>query len=361
MHVKNIGYLVLINLCSASVVTFATPEGDACARIIAPVPVDVGVSLDARDLAPVEAVSLPHQRVLFETSFGVRAVDPAETWSRLIGHVQRWSTQISPLKSDEKKAIRQILIEHPDPAFLQMLLRDRRIRIAYARRSHADGSPQYWGMIVEHPDPRDRNLYWRVDLGLTATPSGEVHLAMSTSVWHHEVRRLRGFGTLTTRSSLIKMILEDGRLEAYSGSMPMAMTAFQITPETVPHLRFALNDPARVLPLVYVARELRTGQPRLDVDALALYLRGIATVAVEMPVELNSLDVVGFLGKLQPQDGGLRVIGPESELRGAYYPPSGLAQADVLDRIGRIVVSRNMDRIREERAGWVSSIFDVIP
>ena len=323
----------------------------------------VAIKFDAAAVVARDAADLPEIRTMFETSFEVRSTT-VNARAAVLGHIRDWVTKLKLVNHEDRGFLRQILKDRQDAEFTQITAEDGRVKIILANRTAWGETPTASAFLIEHPDGRDPHEFWRVDVAIDVMDVETIHLGMVVSNWRDDGRRMTRH-RIDTSPKALRGILDDPQLSALSGRMPMALTAFQLTPEGVPDFLRAIMDRDRALPMVYISRDYRTKQLPFDENVLVNRLRGFATVVVEAEPSGPVFEVTALLnkrfGKAAAANGSALVFEAGTGQVHRFNLRADDAPADFSDRIAVRVLSNNQAVVRMDRHGWTTSIFDLLP
>lgn len=240
-----------------------------------------------------------HFRTVFDVS---PAADVDNPWAALVGQVRAW------IVSKEKDALKGFFFNGgawvaPPP---------KRARVE--TRIVADGeatTPQMWAVRYEHADSAVRLRTWTTNVAVTQVNQREWRLAVELT---HRLKP--GFigkePAAPTPSSprLIRELIESKNWISRIGSVRLTVPPKALHVGKAHEFAELLRDSRRLVPVVLVSCERKTGVPKIDSGALSRALAGTAVVYYAESTECDQ-ELTHFLPMtFRSPNGTVRIYAP---------------------------------------------------
>lgn len=243
----------------------------------------------------------------FRTVFDVSPVTPMDNaWAALVGQVRAW------ISRNEKDPLKGFFFKGgswvgPPPK-----------RAKVETRSLSDGdsaTPELWAVRYEHVDRDVKTRLWTTNVAIAQVNQREWRLAVELT---HRLRP--GFvgkepsAPQPSSPRLVKELIESPSWVSRTGSVRLSVEPRLLAVGKANEFARLLTDPKRLVPVVLVSCERKTGVPKLDAVLLSRALAGTAVVYYAESSECDD-ELIHFLPMaFRSSNGTVRIYAPGVDL-----------------------------------------------
>jgi hypothetical protein len=242
-----------------------------------------------------------------------------------------------------------------------------RSRIVVRSLGDGGGPPEMWAVRYEHADRDTPIRRWITDVGVAEVGSAEWRVAVEV---RHQLKP--GYvgpeppAPQPSSPNIVLQLMAEKRWVCRAGKLRLTPMPVALPVGKGHQFVDVLKDPMRVVPVVLVSCERKTGQPKLDPAALARALAGTAVVYACQTPECD--DEFEFLMPLRFRSGNgtVRIYAPGVDFddewtsqRHRFFHPQAIDEQGAAEVTGQIV------RALTRSDGWrglrssVSSVDDI--